>query len=161
MILYLEVEGVLSAKRCYKAWPEVVLELDGLCWSPSMLGHLISLQDRIELVWVSRFGELCSLIAREMGMGKWGSEARILTPLSGEYTEPSIYWKAEAIWSDLGRGLGSRIDSWSWFDAGVGELRGIRDYADLVRGSGYVPEISKDIGITPENLITLELQIQV
>jgi hypothetical protein len=43
----------------------------------------------------------------------------------------------------------------------VGDLRGIRDYADLVRGNGYVPEISKDIGITPENLITLELQIEV
>lgn len=172
MRIYIEVDNVLNAAKCYKAWPGVVdvLEVEevdvgsgageGLTWSAEMVDRLKSLRDvgkGIEIVWVSTWGSGCRQIARLMGIGEWAAMGRVLTPLSGDYTFPSIYWKAEAVWADLKYYGGA----WAWFDAGVEVLWEHPDYKDLLQGeNGFVPEFAGDVGITPEILLGLEIRME-
>lgn len=163
MRLYVDIDGVFNAGKCYKAWPDVVrdAEVDGyvMFWAEDMVKRLKSLRevgDGIELVWVSSWGEGCRQVAKELGLGEWGSRSRVLKPLSGDYTFPSVYWKAEAIWTDLKYYGGA----WAWFDSDVERLWDHPDYKDLVDAEGgFVPSIVADIGITPEILLGLEIRM--
>jgi hypothetical protein len=163
--LYLNVDGVINAFQSYKVWDsEGDFGSDdykgfAVMWSMDMVDRLKSLEsidNGLELIWVSSWMGDARGFAKLVGLGALGEKAKVVGPVSGVMTFPDVYWKAEAIWEDL-RGYSG---DWAWFDPVAVELMGIADYADFVSGDGYVPVIDVAYGITPEMLIELELRME-
>lgn len=163
MRIYMDVDGVVNAWYADRAWG-LGMESDDVCgyvlaWSGKMVRRFGSLfldgSSEVELIWLSGWGKDSVKVAEAIG---WDFPSRVLGPLSGELTFPSVYWKAEALWEDLA-GYGGY---WAWFDSGLSEIALDIEYAELIGADrGYVPNVDGDIGITPEMLISLELKMDV
>jgi hypothetical protein len=161
MRIYLNVDGVVNAFSAQKVWDWDRIGSDdykgfAVRWSEEMveeLQRLAGVGPGIELVWVSSWKEDARGFAKVVGLGALGEKARVLGPVSGIMTFPDIYWKAEAIFEDLGSG--AYRGAWAWFDPAVEDLRGIADYSTFLE-DGYIPVMDLALGITPEMLVELE-----
>jgi hypothetical protein len=159
--VYCDIDGVINAWHADRAWglgmeSEDVSEYI-LAWSSRMVHVLGSLleEDGVELVWLSGWRTDALLVSKAIG---WEGAGRVLGPVSGVLSFPSVYWKAEALWEDLAGYQGY----WAWFDTGVGAIAMEREYSELIGADrGYVPAIVAEVGITPEILISLELRMDV
>lgn len=138
--LYLDVDGVLNAWSSELAWPDASegrADRFTIKWSPSMVTALNKLD--VELVWLTTWrGEAQSIIEPLLGID-FGS--RVLHPLSGETTFPSIWWKFEAVKIEQEENPGKFI----WFDDEL-EVQHIR-WAE--RTNGLAVPIDHGLGITP------------
>jgi hypothetical protein len=169
----MNVDGVINSFQAHKVWPDSEIGSDdykgyAVMWAEDMVSRLrglASVGEGIELVWVSSWGADCRGFASLVGLGALGVKARILGPVSGVYTYPDVYWKAESIWDDLHSSSKSSdwySGRWAWFDPAAVELMDVLDYADFVgAGSGgYVPVIRVENGITPEILDELKVRME-
>lgn len=172
MKLYLDVDGVINAFRASEEWgfnsiegwdygSEEVLGYP-VMWSEEMVARLLELHAEypsLELVWVSTWQDDCRKVAEVVGLGDWGMNAKILRPLGGAVSFPSVYWKVEAIWEDSRIGFGR--EHWAWFDSGVWELRDNAEYSGFLSTPGsFVPSVNADWGIGRDMLVTLELILE-
>lgn len=161
MRLYLDLDGVINSYGCRRVWGDVtrvaVPSGGDLYFSPRMISALKSLRGGLEIVWLSSYMQDCRAISREIGLGQWGAGARVLGPPSGYLSNPSIYWKAEALWDDLDGYDGH----WTWFDPGADGLWEHPDFWDLLESEyGFVPEINVNVGLTPVHLVGLEIRME-
>lgn len=164
MRLYLDLDGVINSYGCRRVWGDVsrVDTPSGgeLYYSPRMLEHLKSLRGvgkGLEIIWLSSYMEDCRAISREIGLGQWGAGARVVGPVSGYLSIPSVYWKAEALWEDLAGYDGY----WSWLDPGIDGLWDHPDFWDLLESPvGFVPDINVNVGINPVHLVGLEIRME-
>lgn len=164
MRLYLDLDGVINSYGCRRIWGDVnriAMPSGGeMYYSPRMLNSLKSLRgvgNGLEIIWLSSYMQDCRAISRELGLGQWGAGARVLGPVSGYMSLPSIYWKAEALWDDLDGYSGY----WSWFDPGAENLWDHPDFWDLLESPmGFVPDINVNVGLNPAHLVGLEIRME-
>lgn len=103
-VLYLDIDGVLNA---YDGWLEWGDENPGrgiatnragtwqIHWSPTMVDELNKLN--VELVWTTTWRHEAPIIAELLGITL---PSRIIHPLNGVTSFPSILWKQEAVLAD-------------------------------------------------------------
>jgi len=170
MRLYLGVDGVINAFKSHHEWGLDGADSDSVCgydfmWSQDMINALVELHEaypQLELVWVSTWQDDCVAVAEAVGLGDWGTKARILRPHDGKVTHPGIFWKAEVVWNDIRIGFGKY--EWAWFESDIWKLREPgtdSEYSDLLgeSGGGYVPDIFRELGIGKEHILALELML--
>lgn len=143
--LYVDMDGVLNIQG--STWGDTLMSANvspsggtfRINWSPTLMEHLNSLTD-IELVLLTTWCDE----ARTLLMPLFGitHPVRVLTPLSGYVTFPSIQWKTTALAADQAASPSPFI----WLDdehtinsRNVGESLG-----------GLVPAIHWTTGVTPE-----------
>lgn len=99
--LYLDVDGVLNAWYADHRWGDIaegVADRFTIKWSPTMVAALAALD--VELVWLTTWrNEAQNIIEPLLGLTPhWFHEpSRVLHPLSGETTFPSMNWKFAAL----------------------------------------------------------------
>lgn len=89
-------------------WTQVFKPSYTIAWAPELIDELNSLD--VELVWLTTWCQnAVDLIAPMVGLTL---SSRVLLPLSGQVTFPSILWKSEALSQDLYGFSGKHI----WID---------------------------------------------
>lgn len=179
--LYLDVDGVLNALAPHKKWGEdifkngraearhdffgnaVALEEDSwgglrdhpsfpMRWSEGLIDALNELD--VELVWLTTWRQDApGSVAPLMGIKH---EGRVLHPLSGETTFPSIGWKFDALMKDLEE---NTVDAFIWADDEIYDLPGVAHYA-LAALNEDIPHVlvapDSTFGITPEDVSKMQ-----
>lgn len=142
---YQDVDGVINADLAASKWggssAEGVAGVDGvgfkIKWAPEMITALNALPT--EPVWATTWVDAAN---SSLGPLVGHPSARVLYPVSGRLSWPSIDWKLEAILADQKENPTPFI----WFDDEVGH----HEAAEAKKLGGYAPIINPYYGITPE-----------
>jgi hypothetical protein len=138
--LYLDVDGVLNAWYADHMWGALKEGVGGVYtikWAPAMVEELNKLD--VDLVWLTTWrDEAPETIAPLLGVKL---PSRVLHPLSGVTTFPSMWWKFEAVRHDQEQNPGRFL----WFDD---ELE-IHHVIYAQKTNGLALPVDHNLGITP------------
>lgn len=159
MRIYMEIDGVINAVQAPNLWGQKSfdsIDYDGytFVWSTEAVAELVRLCEdfNCEIVWVTSWAEQMPVLARLLGFGHVGAEARVLEDM---WMGSTPFEKADAILRDLEEypvSSGSSGSTWGWLDATSDDVMQSNEYVArmlLEGGGGYVPPVSDVVGITP------------
>lgn len=153
MRIYMEVDGVVNARHSPDMWGSETfdsIDFGGytFIWSTKAVSEIVRIceQYNAEIVWVSSWSEQVPVLARLLGFGHIGAEARVLEDV-GVGSTP--FEKADAILRDLESAPSAK--GWMWLDAVSDDVVQSSEYVGrMVMENGYVPPISDVVGLTPD-----------
>jgi len=154
MRIYLEVDGVINALQAPNLWGQKTFDsitFDGFVfvWSTEAVQKILEVCDRLdaELVWVTGWSENIPELARLLGFGHVGAEARVLEDV-GIGSTP--FEKADALLRDLEENPVGVNSGWVWLDSASDDVMQSNEYVQrMMVENGYVPPVSEIVGITP------------
>lgn len=142
--LYLDVDGVLNAWQAFRVWGDVergrATSFNGtwdIIWAPNMVTELNKLD--VELVWATTWRDDSIYIAKLLGLTL---PSRVIHPLNGVTSFPSILWKWEAIKAEQEADPSPFI----WCDD---ELQA---WHDIESNNKLILSINSYTGITPDDI---------
>jgi len=164
MRIYMEIDGVVNARHSPDLWgSESFDSIDfagyTFVWSTKVVSKIVDMCEKFdaEIVWVSSWSEQMPVLARLLGFGHIGAEARVLEDV-GVGSTP--FEKADAILRDLEISPSTR--GWMWLDAVSDDVVQSNEYVGrMVMENGYVPPISDVVGLTPELAKYMEKKVLV
>lgn len=163
MRIYLEVDGVINARHAPDLWGSETfdsIDFGGytFIWSTEVVARIVRICEKYnaEIVWVSSWSEKIPVLARLLGFGHIGAEARVLEDV-GIGSTP--FEKADSILADLEENP-VLSPGWMWLDAVSDDVVQSNEYVGrMVMENGYVPPISDVVGLTPDLVRYMEKEV--
>lgn len=150
----MEIDGVINAPKAPGIWgartfDSIDFERYVFVWSTAAVEAIVKLCERAgaEIVWVSGWNEQIDVLARLLGFGHTGADARVLESVVRGSTP---YEKADALLLDLEENPLAPGEKWVWMDPSSDDVMQSEDYVyKMLTLNGYVPPLVPGLGVTP------------
>lgn len=162
--VYVGLDGVFNSPGAPRSWgleSSDSADFGGytFIWSTSAVSNFLAFchENAAELVWLTSWWQDISVLARLMGFGQFGADARVI-----EQVGPSWSVKADALLQDLEDFPMAEGAKWIWLDPAASDASESVEFLRLHPQffDGLTPAMFEEIGITPALMSHLEAQLQ-
>ena len=161
---YVGLDGVFNSPGAPRSWgleSSDSTDFGGytFIWSTSAVSKFLAFchENGAELVWLTSWWEDISVLARLMGFGQFGADARVIEQVGNSWSV-----KADALLQDLKDFPMAEDGKWIWLDPATSDASESLEFLRLHPRflDGLAPPIFEETGITPALMSHLEAKLQ-